>query len=330
MASNNDVPNTLASRAREYMRTHGGKYQQALAVVARPEHRVVYYHGGVPGMRPGDLIKSAAALGRSHYKDWYDRPQGVDDPDWTSPYDPDLVSVTTHLGSARGYAARYVNPRREREPGDVYEVEVTGPVTPDPDFNAPQVYVRTNAPAVITRVIERRVVLTRREQNRECWPYLYYADWLPVHAEDGTVQISPQMRANGVREEYTVLLPKWMDREEFGNGGTILAPDLPRRPASAQYVLEVFSHLDIDTGPHVIERRKHPLTGQPMLRCQHCGQQFGATTGITKDEWFRAVDHQAGPELRLIKDYNCDGTMRPFVEVLGGRAPQRWQWSFYD
>ncbi|RIT36753.1 hypothetical protein D2E76_15960 [Mycobacteroides abscessus] len=290
----------------------------------------IYFHGGVPGKKPGDLIKSATDLGFQHYSDWYEKPPVIDDPEWTSPYDPDLVSVTTHLGSARGYAARYVNPMHRREPGDVYEVQVTGALTPDPDFNDPQVYVRTDKPVVITRVVERSVVLSRREQNRECWPYRYYADWMPVHAEDGTVQVSPQMRAEGVRDEYAALLPKWMDTDEFGSGGTILAPNPPRRPASAEYVLQVFEHLGIDTGPHVIERRDHPLTGRPMLRCQHCGRQFGATTGININEWFSAVDHQAGPELRLIKDYNCDGTMRPFVEVLGGRAPHRWEWSIHD
>ncbi|CPW79322.1 Uncharacterised protein [Mycobacteroides abscessus] len=290
----------------------------------------VYYHGGVPGKKPGDLIRSATDLGFTHYRDWYAKPPVIDDPNWTSPYDPDLVSVTTHLGSARGYAARYLNQERKREPGDVYEVEVSGSVTADPDFHDPQVYVRTDKPAVITCVIERAVVLTRREQNRECWPYRYYADWQPVHAEDGTVQVSPQMRSEGVRDEYAVLLPKWMDTDEFGSGGTILAPTLPRRPASAEYVLHVFDHLEIDTGPHTIERFNHPLTGRPILRCRHCGEKFGSTTGIDTQDWFRAVDHQAGPELRLIKNYNCGGTLRPFVEVLGNRAPHRWEWALHD
>ncbi len=288
---------------------------------------VTYYHGGVPGRNPGDQILSASALGYHHYAQAYLPEPGVDHSGGT-PYDPSFVSVTTHLGSARGYAARFVHPNGQREAGDVYEVQIRGPISDDPDFAAPGVYVRTPKPARVTRVVERGVILNRREQNRECWPYRYYQPGQPVHAEDGTVLASAQMRENGVKDAYLQLLPKWMDWTEFSNHGGIWAPDLPKRPASARYVLRMFNHLDIDTGPHVIEPVVTPAG--VFLRCQFCAVEFGSPGALFIEDGWDACMHQTGPELFSIASHNCDGTLAPFAEVLSARHPDRWAWNDFD
>lgn len=288
---------------------------------------VTYYHGGVPGRNPGDQILSASALGYHHYARAYLPEPGVDH-SGSTPYDPSFVSVTTHLGSARGYAARFVHPNGQREAGDVYEVQILGPISDDPDFAAPGVYVRTSKPTNIIRVVERAVVLNRREQNRECWPYRYYQPGQPVHAADGTVLASGQMRENGVKDAYLQLLPKWMDWTEFSNHGGIWAPDLPKRPASARYVLRMFNHLDIDTGPHVIEQVVAPEG--VYLRCRYCAVEFGSAGALYIEDGWEACMHQTGPELFAIASHNCDGSLAPFAEVLSARHPDRWAWNDFD
>lgn len=86
------------------------------------------YHGGAPGLRPGDLITPRPANDTDHLLDGCPtceaRRTGKqfahDD------LDPDLVYVTTDRDYATIYAAGY--PR-----GALYRVEVTGDLTPSPD-----------------------------------------------------------------------------------------------------------------------------------------------------------------------------------------------------
>ncbi len=285
-----------------------------------------FYHGGQPGLKCGDLIRSATDLGFHHYGQTYIPRCDGDGP---VEYDPSMVAITAHLGSARGYAARFINPNGVREPGDVYKVEPTGQLFADPDFrNAEGTYFLTDRPARIVSVVQRRVVLTRREQNEACWPYCWYHDDTVVYAKDGTVRASAQMRAQGVEDDYLQLLPKWMDRDEFGSGGAILAPKKwlgdENRPASPAQVLRAFAHLHLDESLHVIVASK-TSTGT-TLRCGHCGQQFGENGRATGLDYAAACLHQAGPELIVIAKYNTGAVLGPLIEQLALRAPQRWEW----
>ncbi|MGL5444354.1 hypothetical protein [Mycobacteroides stephanolepidis] len=288
-----------------------------------------YFHGGVPGLSPGDQIRSAADLGYLHYADAYTFTPGMQFPQ-PPKYNVHRLYVSKHYGSARGYAARFTHPNFRAEPGDVYEVQVTGPVENDPDFRAVGVYAASAEPAVVVRVVERGVSLTRREQNQACWPYRYYENWEPVHAEDGTVRASAQMRDNGVTDSYLALLPKWMDVSEYGPYGTLRDPTVPElpgvegTPASAEQVLEILSHVPIDRGPHVLAAVDD--TRRAPLRCTFCGTEFGEAGLMSLQEQLEACLHQTGKELVDICQFNCDQTLEPFVDVLRRRNPRRWEW----
>jgi hypothetical protein len=121
----------------------------------------VYYHGGVPHMQK---------------------------------YRPQLAYFTSHLGSARGYAARYVNRRRRRVPGDVYVVDLKGrAVEPDPDFHGPEttgVYVASSEIVTISAVVERGVSLARPRQDNRCMPE-------PTHRNVSRSQRSPRSMITG-------------------------------------------------------------------------------------------------------------------------------------
>ncbi|MBN7314137.1 hypothetical protein [Mycobacteroides abscessus] len=283
----------------------------------------------MPRLGPGDEIRSAADLGYHHYADAYTFTPGMQFPA-PPKYNVERLYLSKHYGSARGYASRFTHPDFRPEPGDVYEVEVTGPVEDDPDFRAAGVYAASADPAVVIRVVERGVSMTRREQNQACWPYRYYANWDPVHAEDGTVLASAQMRANGVTNDYLALLPKWMDVSEFGPRGTLrdlTVPQLPGiedTPATAEQVLDILGHVPIDRGPHVIaavdDMRRAPL------HCTFCGIEFGEAGMISMQEQFEACLHQTGDELIDICQFNCNQTLEPFVEALRRRNPGRWEW----
>lgn len=176
-----------------------------------------YYHGGVPGGQPGDLIYPAIELGLDYTAAYLFTP-GM--PLQMPKYQPDRVHFTTHLGVARGYAALYVAPGGRQVPGDVYRVVLDGPIETDPDFCDPKVssvYGTSRQPVTISAVVERNVVLDRRQINQAGWPYrCFYGEWEHVHAQDGTVLASHEMRELGATDEYLRLLPRWMDASEFG------------------------------------------------------------------------------------------------------------------
>lgn len=86
------------------------------------------YHGGAPGLRPGDIVEPRPAGEQRHLVDGCPvceaRRAGAPLPD--DDLDPTLVYVTTDRDYASIYAAGY--PR-----GALYRVETDGPLTPSPD-----------------------------------------------------------------------------------------------------------------------------------------------------------------------------------------------------
>lgn len=296
-----------------------------------------FYHGGVPGGRPGGLIYPAAELGLDYTAAYLLTP-GL--PLQMPKYEPDRVHFTTHLGVARGYAAQYVAPGVGPVPGDVYRVIVDGPIETDPDFSDQKVvsaYGTSRKPITISAVVERDVVLDRRQINEAGWPYrCFFGEWEPVHAKDGTVLASHEMRDLGATDDYLRLLPRWMDAREFGNGGRLWSPGREGVVwASPDEVLEVLSHLKLDTGPHImtgdnVYPRFQQGSNKPILfgyyQCRECGATFGDPT-ISLDEQTPAIHaaaiHQAGDDLVTIAQFN-GGNLNECLYALSRRSPQRW------
>lgn len=81
-----------------------------------------YFHGGYPGLRPGALLQPPATTGTDRTL------SGIvaeaSGPAYASR--TDVVYVTTLRDAARTYAAFYPD-------GALYQVQPTGPLTPDPD-----------------------------------------------------------------------------------------------------------------------------------------------------------------------------------------------------
>lgn len=283
----------------------------------------VYFHGGVIGRRPGDLIYPALDLGRDYTPDYLALRGFVGAPK----YDPACVYMTTHLGSARGYAARYKNLGEVHRPGDVYVVDPQTSVDCDPEYdnpNNPGHFVMTAAPVLVKEVVERKVVLSPREQRREAWPMECFDTWEPRYSADGTPQLSDEMRRNGVTEAYMALLPKWIDFREFDRTGGIWKPGRPEVIATAAEVLGVLEHLPIDVSEHIIVGGfNQSLNGN--LGCGGCGRQFGhRRSKLKRADVVAAAVHQAGPELEIIAEFN--GGIGPFLRELTRRAPHRWSW----
>lgn len=81
-----------------------------------------YFHGGVPGLSPGDWILPPARTGTPHTTSRFLRPEDTEP--WLRRHD--RVYVTPILDLARDYAAAYPN-------GAIYCVRPDRPVRPDRD-----------------------------------------------------------------------------------------------------------------------------------------------------------------------------------------------------
>lgn len=117
-----------------------------------------YYHGGVPYLRPGDLIGpghdrrthdgcpwcEARADGGAHL--------GIDGPSG----EPDRVYATTSRLYAKHYASLWGR-------GDLYRVDPVGEATPSTEDTFPSI----TAPALrVVAVLDRAVLLTMTERRR--------------------------------------------------------------------------------------------------------------------------------------------------------------------
>lgn len=147
---------------------------------------MIYYHGGFPGMQPGDQIEPAPphvvdgcpvcvarAEGRIYrvgeYRQWLatlpnqegarlvlQQLEGADDREPVDPPSkPDRVYITSYHDYARWYAAR--------SRGDLYEVQPDGNIEESDEDNFPS---WTSGSATVTRVVERRVMLDRKDRRK--------------------------------------------------------------------------------------------------------------------------------------------------------------------
>jgi len=92
-----------------------------------------YYHGGVPGLRPGDFLLPPSESGYPYPCDLFG-----------SAGRRDRVYVTTSAEDAALFAA--FHPWRK---GNVYEVEPELPLEPDPDCNEPGLSFATKKAKIV-------------------------------------------------------------------------------------------------------------------------------------------------------------------------------------
>lgn len=138
----------------------------------------VLYHGGIPGLRPGDLIQPGH--NRDHQHDDCPicrkrREQGADAPEGTQ--HPETVYCTTNRLYAKTYASLYGR-------GDVYQVEPIGPLTPSTDEGDPEGSYR--CPLLrVKRIVDVRVTLTMKERRRLARQTPDPSNPLPLHPTPG-------------------------------------------------------------------------------------------------------------------------------------------------
>jgi hypothetical protein len=117
------------------------------------------WHGGVPGLRPGDLIQPGHARRAHDGCPWCEaRAKGGVGPGGLDPLsgEQDRVYMTTHRLYAKHYASLWGR-------GDLYRVEPVGDATPSTEDSVPSF----TAPAArVVAVYERAVLLTNTERRR--------------------------------------------------------------------------------------------------------------------------------------------------------------------
>lgn len=147
----------------------------------------ILYHGGVPGLKPGDLITPGHS--RDDHHDGCPmcrarREQGAEAPEGTR--HPDMVYCTIDRLEARLYASLYGK-------GDVYQVEPMGELTPSTDEGDPEGCYRC-VKLRVKRITDVHVTLTMKDRRRLARKHPDPANPLPRNA-------TPEM------------LEKWWDRQ---------------------------------------------------------------------------------------------------------------------
>ena len=116
---------------------------------------MTFFHGGFPGLKPGDLILPPDTTGTEHTLSQY-AAQMAAGPHATR---RDVVYLSTDRQVARAYAAFYPD-------GALYQVQPQSPVDPDPDCLMPGVSWQCPA-AVVVAVVDAVVLF--RSRSPELW-----------------------------------------------------------------------------------------------------------------------------------------------------------------
>lgn len=164
----------------------------------------IYFHGGVSGLVPGDLIEPPTSNQRAmEYRTAVDRGKAMVGQSYVS--DPGKVYMTTDLGYARVYA--------DRHRGDVYEVVPLGQVDKDPDHlqNCFQSFG-----ARVVKVVERQVDLPALEALKLRAPYMSFHLGIPLYDDEGFLNETPSLRVDGwTAGELKTAFGKWADPSEI-------------------------------------------------------------------------------------------------------------------
>lgn len=160
-----------------------------------------YWHGGIPGLSPGDTLRPLAhPMMLRLYKNA------------DTPHDPSRVYVTTDRDMGRMFASLALT--GDGRGGDLYNVEPVGPVEPDPDY--PDLGVSYSCQsAVILSVAERSVRMSDAEQVRAEAPFLHWEDGSPMYDHGGFLTVSPQGAKNGLPAQFLRSLGRWRRYEDI-------------------------------------------------------------------------------------------------------------------
>jgi hypothetical protein len=128
------------------------------------------FHGGLPGLVPGDRLLPASESGALTKQLWFEQARRLGHTTgdlsldrWMDnvPYDAGYLYLTVDEIDARQFAAAYVeftlNEPAVARPGDAYEVAPDVPWEPDPDSIMPGQWWRARG-ATVVRVVARRCV----------------------------------------------------------------------------------------------------------------------------------------------------------------------------
>lgn len=171
------------------------------------------YHGGVPGLEAGSILKARSAL-----REW--RGIGVNWGGYSSRQfgdDGQYVHLTTDLDVARSYASEYTSPRAERLPGTIYRVEAIGTDVEDPDYwRFPSTFRRAPAAKVVD-VVEEGVFWTNPRMNARAMAQykVWQDDGSPLYDEHGFLRLRPQMIAAGATVVAARKLGPWVPSYVF-------------------------------------------------------------------------------------------------------------------
>lgn len=154
-----------------------------------------YWHGGVPGLRPGDTIRPAARLRATPliYAVSHAHPSGE-----AYSADPDLAYVTTDKTLAKAFAAKALHAAGVG--GDLYNVRPRGPLEPDPDYDHHPGTSFTCTAAKIVAVVERGLTLTP-ELKTYASRFTTWDDGGLMYNREGHALPSRPMREIGLTED---------------------------------------------------------------------------------------------------------------------------------
>lgn len=262
------------------------------------------FHGGAPGLKPGDVLRPASELGL-HFTF-----------DERAIYRRDRVYVTRERDSARSFASNYKTAFGVSEPGDVYRVEARGDLELDPDH--PNVGRSKGAflmarSALILQVVDHGVTLGEAEKWRIDGRHAYWdPTHEPVYGEDGHLTLSPAMRQSGVPAEWLQVIRPWYHPKNLDGGGWFTAED------PVEELFEAVPQLDTS---HAIVEQRRALVGPRVFVCSECGLRFGR-------EEIAAAIHQLGDReaAAIMSVFRTEAAIRPVLRAAIERNPGRWRW----
>ena len=160
--------------------------------------RPLYWHGGRPGLRVGDVLtpgKASLHALRTYAERQAEYPPGV--------------FVTSDRQFARGWASTYGVRHGGGQRGSLYQVQPDGELLRDPDYLIGPAVSWHCSTAVITRVAQVAVRLTEAEEIRAVAPYTFWTDGSPQYSPDGILNLRPAHARMGITQEMLEELGPW-------------------------------------------------------------------------------------------------------------------------
>lgn len=277
-----------------------------------------YFHGGVPDLEPGDILRSAADLG---FNVAY-HTEAADEV-----YDPGYVYLTTKVEIATSYAARCVMPVVNEVPGDVYRVQPLGPLESDPDYDGmPGIYMRAPRARVL-EVVRTEVALSDREQIQLEAPWLGWGSLdQPMYDADGFMIPSEEMKANGITAEHTRIYGPWLPAHRIDPRGFYYPTPAAQRRGLEAIGAELLDQVPgIDAPDHLVTvEGDYASIGREISYTCVCGARRGPNSPPPHD-------HQLGEHLLELMRAGLDNNERQMLPEMLARAaalrsPDRWRW----